>query len=154
MKKIYSLLLLCLLFFSLPIQAEDTGNLKIDTDLQTPKEDRDISYLEQESAFSKLFNSKTTEKINKLKTENLAKGNEERQQIFTSDIEEIDTVKAYQDLLFRPNLSLPTNRERRVTLREEKKIVTWQMIAMICCAILVMGWSIFNFVRRNQKNNG
>jgi type VII secretion protein EssA len=154
MKKIYSLLLLCLLFFSLPIQAEDTGNLKIDTDLQTPKEDRDISYLEQESAFSKLFNSKTTEKINKLKTENLEKGNEERQQIFTSDIEEIDTVKAYQDLLFRPNLSLPTNRERRVTLREEKKIVTWQMIAMICCAILVMGWSIFNFVRRNQKNNG
>ena len=154
MKKIYSLLLLCLLFFSLPIQAEDTGNLKIDTDLQTPMEDRDISYLEQESAFSKLFNSKTTEKINKLKTENLEKGNEERQQIFTSDIEEIDTVKAYQDLLFRPNLSLPTNRERRVTLREEKKIVTWQMIAMICCAILVMGWSIFNFVRRNQKNNG
>lgn len=154
MKKIYSLLLLCLLFFSLPIQAEDTGNLKIDTDLQTPKEDRDISYFEQESAFSKLFNSKTTEKINKLKTENLEKGNEERQQIFTSDIEEIDTVKAYQDLLFRPNLSLPTNRERRVTLREEKKIVTWQMIAMICCAILVMGWSIFNFVRRNQKNNG
>lgn len=154
MKKIYSLLLLCLLFFSLPIQAEDTGNLKIDTDLQTPKEDRDISYLEQESAFSKLFNSKTTEKINKLKTENLEKGNEERQQIFTSDIEEIDTVKAYQDLLFRPNLSLPTNREHRVTLREEKKIVTWQMIAMICCAILVMGWSIFNFVRRNQKNNG
>ena len=154
MKKIYSLLLLCLLFFSLPIQAEDTGNLKIDTDLQTPKEDRDISYFEQESAFSKLFNSKTTEKINKLKTENLEKGNEERQQISTSDIEEIDTVKAYQDLLFRPNLSLPTNRERRVTLREEKKIVTWQMIAMICCAILVMGWSIFNFVRRNQKNNG
>ena len=154
MKKIYSLLLLCLLFFSLPIQAEDTGNLKIDTDLQTPKDDRDISYLEQESAFSKLFNSKTTEKINKLKTENLEKGNEERQQIFTSDIEEIDTVKAYQDLLFRPNLSLPTNREHRVTLREEKKTVTWQMIAMICCAILVMGWSIFNFVRRNQKNNG
>ena len=105
MKKIYSLLLLCLLFFSLPIQAEDTGNLKIDTDLQTPKEDRDNSYLEQESAFSKLFNSKTTEKINKLKTENLEKGNEERQQIFTSDIEEIDTVKAYQDLLFRPILS-------------------------------------------------
>ena len=48
MKKIYSLLLLFLLFFSLPVQAEDTGDLKIDTDLQTPKEDRDISYLEQE----------------------------------------------------------------------------------------------------------
>ena len=70
------------------------------------------------------------------------------------DIEEVDTVKAYQDLLFRPNQSLPTNREHRVTLREEKQTVTWQMIVMVCCAILVMGWSIFNFVRRNKKNNG
>ena len=154
MKKIYSLFLLFLLFFSLPVQAEDTGDLKIDTDLQTPKEDRDISYLEQESASSKLFNSQTTEKINKLKTENFKKGNEERHQIFTSDIEKVDTVKAYQDLLFRPNQSLPTNREHRVTLREEKQTVTWQMIVMVCCAILVMGWSIFNFVRRNKKNNG
>lgn len=63
MKKIYSLLLLCLLFFSLPIQAEDTGNLKIDTDLQTPKEDRDISYLDRNQPFQSFLIPKRQKRL-------------------------------------------------------------------------------------------
>lgn len=154
MKTIYSLLLLSLLFLSLPVHAEGNGELKIDTDLQAPKEERDISYHEQELAFSKLFNQQTTEKIKKMQAEDSEKYDESRHQIFTSDSEEVDMVKAYQKLLFRPDQSLPINRDHRVTLREEKPPVTWQMMVMVCFAVLVMGWSVFNFIRRSKKNNG
>ncbi|MCP1770161.1 hypothetical protein [Streptococcus gallinaceus] len=85
--------------FLLPITvyAAD-GNLKIDTNIQTPTEQRDVSYIEQETELSKLFSPEATKNINKLQDEKTEQYSKDKQALFMKKLTQENLVKQYQTL--------------------------------------------------------
>ncbi|MET3644513.1 hypothetical protein [Streptococcus gallinaceus] len=72
--------------------------MKIDTNIQTPTEQRDVSYIEQETELSKLFSPEATKNINKLQDEKTEQYSKDKQPLFMKKLTQENLVKQYQTL--------------------------------------------------------
>ena len=154
MKIRFMILVLFVTLLPTVVRATD-GSLKIDTNLQTPTEQRDVFYIEQETSLAKLFSPEVTNKIDIMQTKELEGYTEEKNSIFMMDIKKENLVEAYQILLFTPETMVSTKTNHTITLNERTKPITWQMVLILLVGLIVMGISIYNLTRKNKgKANG
>lgn len=153
MKRTRILIVLLLFFQSMTVFAND-GSLQIDTNIQPSVEWRDTAYIEQETGLSQLFSVAVTEKIAAMQSAALAAYKADQRQIFTYGTSRNDIVAFYQTALFASDAITSTNGRYRITLNNRQRSVTWQMVMLLIGGFMVMGWSLYNVMKRKKINDG
>lgn len=127
------------------------GSLQINTDINQGKETKEVYYIEQEAALSKLFQTETTDTISQKQAVVSEEEKSLKEGIFLEDLPSNNWSTDYRELLFNPETELAVSSDYGVQLTEKKPGISWQMLVLFGLGIVVMSWSLVQ--TRRQKGN-
>ncbi|MCQ8266250.1 type VII secretion EssA family protein [Streptococcus suis] len=127
------------------------GSLQINTDINQGKETKEVYYIEQEAALSKLFQTETTATISQKQAVVSEEEKSLKEGIFLEDLPSNNWSTDYRELLFNPETELAVSSDYGVQLTERNPGISWQMLALFGLGIVVMIWSLYQ--TRRQKGN-
>ncbi|MEY8462321.1 type VII secretion protein EssA [Streptococcus merionis] len=149
MKKMLGFLLLSTCFLSVAVYADD-GSLKIDTDIHSNQESKEIHYIEQESELAKLFRAETSESIQKVQGKIKDGEKKEREHLFLERLSSEDIMEVYQPLLFTSKTMISNTGDYHISLNAKSSALSWQMLGMLSLGFCVMGYSIIRVFTRKK----
>ncbi|MGT2950107.1 hypothetical protein BU202_02840 [Streptococcus cuniculi] len=130
----------------------DSGSLKIDTNIHSNQESKELHYIEQESELAKLFHVETTEAIQKAQDQVKETEKTDRNHLFLSSLSSEDIVEAYQPLLFTSKTMISNTGDYHFSLSAKSPALSWQVLGMLGLGFCVMGYSIIRvFIQRKGK---
>lgn len=130
----------------------DSGSLKIDTDIHSNQESKELHYIEQESELAKLFRLETTEAIQQMQEQEKESATRERNHLFLESLSSQGIIEAYQPLLFTSKTMISNTGDYHFSLSGKSPALSWQVLGMLGLGFCLMGYSIFRvFSQRKGK---
>ncbi|MGT2715323.1 type VII secretion protein EssA [Streptococcus respiraculi] len=152
MKKVLCFLLLSTCLLSVAVYADD-GSLKIDTDIHSKQESKEVHYIEQESELAKLFRADTSESIQTVQENTKNTEKKEKDNLFLGNLSSTNIMEAYQPLLFTSKTMISNTGDYHISLNEKSPALSWQVLGVLSLAFCVLGYSIIRAFTRKKEGN-